>query len=264
MAVRFPQISPPRTGEPATDRALDHLRTILNPALALLFSGTGNATAAGGATGVAVYSSAQKLIAQDLAAGTGWQDITDLTLNITTTAGQTVILLLNGDAWLYNSGWYGGISIWRDGVNLAAAKDSGFHVFCAYDMSGFGPVVVDSPAPGPHTWKVRGICLSGHMIISRTVDGYGAGGGLAQLHALVTGAGKATSGGGGTRVANEVPASTVTPGVYTLAYTPIAGTESIYWRGQRLTPTTDYTMAGAAITTLEPISDGLLLVDYWR
>lgn len=61
-------------------------------------------------------------------------------------------------------------------------------------------------------------------------------------------------------VDNEiVPGSTNT---FTLTAVPITGSEHIYAVGQRLYPTTDYSISGAVITTVNPWDTGDILADY--
>lgn len=59
---------------------------------------------------------------------------------------------------------------------------------------------------------------------------------------------------------NEVVAGATT--AWTLANTPTVGTEHIYANGMRLTPTVDYSIAGAAITTVLSWAAGTVLADY--
>lgn len=62
-------------------------------------------------------------------------------------------------------------------------------------------------------------------------------------------------------VDNEVVSGSGTS--FTLANTPIAGSEHIFGNGQRLTPGgVDYTIAGAAITMVNSFSAGTVLADY--
>lgn len=70
------------------------------------------------------------------------------------------------------------------------------------------------------------------------------------------------SGGGssGTQVLNEVVAGSGTS--WTLANTPNSAGVALYANGQRLTPTVDYTLAGANITTILSWSAGTILADY--
>jgi gas vesicle protein len=49
---------------------------------------------------------------------------------------------------------------------------------------------------------------------------------------------------------------------FTLAFTPILGSVHLYARGQRLTPVTDYSITGTAITTVRTWLTGDLLADY--
>ncbi len=67
------------------------------------------------------------------------------------------------------------------------------------------------------------------------------------------------SGGPGTAVVNEVVAGSGTS--WTLANTPTSGV-ALYANGQRLTPTVDYSIVGAAITTVLSWDAGTLLADY--
>lgn len=69
-----------------------------------------------------------------------------------------------------------------------------------------------------------------------------------------------TGGGGNTFVYNEVVAGSGTS--WTLANVPVSGMQAIYANGQRLTPTVDYTISGAIITTLTSWSSGTVLADY--
>lgn len=69
------------------------------------------------------------------------------------------------------------------------------------------------------------------------------------------------SGGGlNTFVYNEVVTGSGTS--WTLANTPVAGTQAIYANGQRLTPTVDYSITGVAITTVDSWVAGTILADY--
>lgn len=72
--------------------------------------------------------------------------------------------------------------------------------------------------------------------------------------------GSGGSSSSGTAVSNEVVAGSGTS--FTLAHTPIAGSQRIFAIGQRLTPTVDYTIAGAVITTLSTWNSGDILADY--
>lgn len=66
----------------------------------------------------------------------------------------------------------------------------------------------------------------------------------------------------GTFVDNEVVSGSGTS--WTLANTPLSGTQHIYGNGQRLTPGAgnDYTISGASITTANSYSAGAVLADY--
>lgn len=59
---------------------------------------------------------------------------------------------------------------------------------------------------------------------------------------------------------NEVVAGSAT--TFTLAHTPTLGTQSIFGNGQLLTPTTDYTIAGAVVTTVLSWSATQILANY--
>ena len=71
-----------------------------------------------------------------------------------------------------------------------------------------------------------------------------------------------TSGGGSTSfIDNEVVSGNTN--TFTLANTPIVGSEHIFALGQRLTPGgVDYTISGAVISTINPWSTGQILADY--
>lgn len=69
-----------------------------------------------------------------------------------------------------------------------------------------------------------------------------------------------TGGSSGTAVYNEVVSGSGTS--WTLANTPTAGTQTIYANGQRLTPTVDYNISGAGITTVDSWLAGTILADY--
>lgn len=66
-------------------------------------------------------------------------------------------------------------------------------------------------------------------------------------------------GGGGTPVFGEIVAGNIN--TFTLAHTP-SGTISLAANGQVLTLTTDYTIVGAVITTVNPWSAGTVIADY--
>lgn len=70
------------------------------------------------------------------------------------------------------------------------------------------------------------------------------------------------AGGISTFVNNEIVAGSGTS--WTLAQTPLAGTQHIYGNGQRLTPGAgnDYTITSTSITTANPFSAGTILADY--
>lgn len=59
---------------------------------------------------------------------------------------------------------------------------------------------------------------------------------------------------------NEVATGSGTS--FSIAHTPVAGSTHVYANGQRLTPTVDYTISAANITTLQSWDAGVILVDY--
>jgi len=65
---------------------------------------------------------------------------------------------------------------------------------------------------------------------------------------------------GSTSVYNEVVAGSAT--TFTLANTPDTDTLRLYANGQRLTPTTDYSLTGAVITTVSSWSANAITADY--
>lgn len=66
--------------------------------------------------------------------------------------------------------------------------------------------------------------------------------------------------GGNTAVYNEVVSGSAN--TFTLAHTPVTGTLRVYANGQRLLPTTDYTLSGAIITTISAWDAGTVSSDY--
>lgn len=66
-------------------------------------------------------------------------------------------------------------------------------------------------------------------------------------------------------VDNEIPSGAIN-GVnttFTLAKTPIVSSQHLFFNGQRITNTADYTISGAIITTLfVPVPGDVLLCDY--
>lgn len=78
-------------------------------------------------------------------------------------------------------------------------------------------------------------------------------------HALLV---KSVGGGGGTFVDNEIVSGSGTS--WTLANTPVTGTQHIYANGQRLTPgvSNDYVIVGNVITTDNSYAAGSVLADY--
>ena len=75
------------------------------------------------------------------------------------------------------------------------------------------------------------------------------------------------AGANGTVIDNEVPSGTIdgTNATFTLANTPVTGSVKLYLGGQRLAPTTHYTISGSTITMVsgfEPLSGESFLADY--
>ncbi len=68
------------------------------------------------------------------------------------------------------------------------------------------------------------------------------------------------AGGSSNSVYNESVSGSGTS--WTLAHTPDSGTLRVYVNGQRLIPTTDYSLSGATITTVLSWDAGTLLADY--
>lgn len=69
-----------------------------------------------------------------------------------------------------------------------------------------------------------------------------------------------TPAGGNTSVYNEVVSGSGTS--FTLANTPVSGTLRVYANGQRLLPTTDFSLSTATITTVLSWSAGSISADY--
>ena len=67
-------------------------------------------------------------------------------------------------------------------------------------------------------------------------------------------------GGGNNFIYNEVVSGIGT--TFTLAHTPVTGTQAVYANGQRLTPTVDYSITGTVITTVDSWATGQILADY--
>lgn len=68
------------------------------------------------------------------------------------------------------------------------------------------------------------------------------------------------TGSSGNDIENEIVSGS---GIsWTLAHTPVTGTVALYGQGQRLYPTTDYSISGANITTFNSWTAGSLLADY--
>jgi len=65
---------------------------------------------------------------------------------------------------------------------------------------------------------------------------------------------------GGSNVDGEVVGGSGT--TFTLANTPVAGSVKVYGLGQRLALTTDYTISGAVITTVNSWNAGEIVADY--
>ena len=68
------------------------------------------------------------------------------------------------------------------------------------------------------------------------------------------------SGSGTNFVYNEVVSGSGT--TFTLAHTPIAGTQTVYGLGQLLTPTVDYTISGINIVTTNSWLSGQIVANY--
>lgn len=68
------------------------------------------------------------------------------------------------------------------------------------------------------------------------------------------------TGGAGTAVYSEVVSGSGT--AWTLAHTPTSSSLMLYANGQRLTPTVDYSISGANITTVSSWVAGTILADY--
>lgn len=67
-------------------------------------------------------------------------------------------------------------------------------------------------------------------------------------------------GTGGIPVYNEVVAGNTN--TFTLAHTPTTGTLRVYARGQRILPTSGFTLTGAIISTVDTLTTGDLYADY--
>lgn len=70
-----------------------------------------------------------------------------------------------------------------------------------------------------------------------------------------------------TQVTNQTPTGTVNGvnATFTLANTPILGTEMIFLNGLLQIPTTDYTMAGSVITMIPaPVTGGVIRATYLK
>lgn len=67
-------------------------------------------------------------------------------------------------------------------------------------------------------------------------------------------------GGGNNFTYNEIVSGSGTS--FTLAHTPVSGLLAVYGQGQRLSPTADYTISGAVITTTNSWGAGQILSDY--
>ena len=70
----------------------------------------------------------------------------------------------------------------------------------------------------------------------------------------------ANAGAGNNFVYNEVVSGSGT--TFTLAHTPKAGLLTVFERGQKILPTTGYTISGAVITTVDTLSAGDIVADY--
>lgn len=69
-----------------------------------------------------------------------------------------------------------------------------------------------------------------------------------------------SGGSSNTFVYNEIATGSGTS--FTIAHTPVTGLYAVYANGQRLYPTTDFTLSGTTITTVLNWSAGAILVDY--
>lgn len=68
-------------------------------------------------------------------------------------------------------------------------------------------------------------------------------------------------GGGGNNFSiNEIATGSGTS--FSTANSPISGTVAVYGLGQRLYPTTDFSISGSSITTINSWNAGEILVDY--
>lgn len=81
-----------------------------------------------------------------------------------------------------------------------------------------------------------------------------------KLRMLLHGGGSTSSSSSTTFTDGEVVSGSGT--AWTLAASPTAGSVQLFANGQRLKLTDDYTIAGAAITTINSFSAGALLADY--
>lgn len=79
-----------------------------------------------------------------------------------------------------------------------------------------------------------------------------------KTHEMMHGAGGA--GASSTSVYSEVVSGSGTS--WTLAHAPSSGTLQLYGNGQRLTLTVDFSITGAAITTVNSFSAGTIIADY--
>ena len=119
------------------------------------------------------------------------------------------------------------------GINGRSVVGWGAHPLNVYDSNG---TAIDN--------VTRHIKFTG-ATVSRSPDG------------VVT---VAVSGSAGTAVYGEVVAGSAN--TFTLAHTPTVGTVRIYANGQRILPTTDWTIVGAVISTVSSWSTGSISADY--
>ena len=114
--------------------------------------------------------------------------------------------------------------------------------------------------------------MAAHGVLQQDDNGYPVMGGVSSADATqvknsvidsVTGRLKVdASGATGTFVTNEVVAGSGT--TFTLANTPISGSQAVYGNGQRLTPGAgkNYTISTATLTMANSYSAGTVLADY--
>jgi hypothetical protein len=131
------------------------------------------------------------------------------------------------------------------------------------EISKLGDLIVKTVnnLPAEDSWHIEDIYkLREELDELRQLRGrtFGGGGGLSRMTADGLYAPIGTT--GGTPIDNEVVAGDTN--TFTLANTPILGSEHLFGIGQRLTLTVDYSIAGAVITTVNPWSAGQIIADY--